>query len=424
MTDINDIPEADWVCYDAECNFCSRWAERLRTTLVRHGFKLVPLQAIEACARLNLPERDLLKEMRVLTRAGGVIGGADAVIYLARRIRWARGVCLVSRFPGMRPVMRAIYRFIAKRRHCTSQTCEIKRFHERAISKSGTLAAWAPLPILTASALIGGRHFPGWAYMWTIALAQFAGCKWLTFWPPFIESQRPRYRRAIAYLFAWPGMNAEKFLKTGEFIEKPGLREWIGAVANLAFGAALVWCLARMALPAGQLAAGWVGMIGLVFVLHFGLFRFLSLAWQTAGINVQSLMRNPVLSRSVAEFWGRRWNAGFHELANRFLFRALRRRIGAKAATMFVFFASGIVHELVISVPARGGYGLPTFYFLVQGACILFERTQFGRRCGLRRGWRGWLFTLLATAGPAFWLFHPPFVLNVLVPFLKTIRAI
>jgi len=79
---------------------------------------------------------------------------------------------------------------------------------------------------------------------------------------------------------------------------------------------------------------------------------------------------------------------------------------------------------VVISFPARAGYGLPSAYFAVQAVGMLVERSAFGRRLGLGAGWRGWLFTFLCAAGPAFWLFHPPFVHRVILPFLQTIGAI
>jgi hypothetical protein len=90
---------------------------------------------------------------------------------------------------------------------------------------------------------------------------------------------------------------------------------------------------------------------------------------------------------------------------------------------MLAFLVSGLLHDFVISVPARGGYGLPTLYFLLQGAGVLFEHTKFARHCGLGHGIRGWLFTLLVTAGPAFWLFHPPFIHRVILPMLHAIGA-
>ncbi len=91
---------------------------------------------------------------------------------------------------------------------------------------------------------------------------------------------------------------------------------------------------------------------------------------------------------------------------------------------MLTFAGSGLLHDLVISVPARGGYGLPTAYFLLQGAGLLFERSRIGLRLGLRRGPWGRPYALVVAAAPAFWLFHPPFVLHVIVPFMRTLGAI
>jgi len=132
----------------------------------------------------------------------------------------------------------------------------------------------------------------------------------------------------------------------------------------------------------------------------------------------------PIAAKSLGEFWGVRWNRGFNDLAHQYIFDPARRKIGASWATMLAFLASGLVHELVISVPARGGYGLPTLYFLLQGCGLLAERSRLGRRARLRRGLRGRLFALTIAAGPAYWLFHPPFVLRVIVPMLRDIHAL
>jgi hypothetical protein len=171
------------------------------------------------------------------------------------------------------------------------------------------------------------------------------------------------------------------------------------------------------------LAAGWVGMAGAMFVLHFGTFHWIALFWRSRGVDAAPIMRRPIRSTSLAEFWGRRWNAGFHALASRFTFTPLRSRVSVAGATLFAFLVSGLIHELVISVPVRSGYGLPTAYFLLQGAAVLFERSPLGRGIGLARGWRGWVFTLTVTAGPAFWLFPPPFVRLVTLPMLDVMGA-
>jgi D-alanyl-lipoteichoic acid acyltransferase DltB (MBOAT superfamily) len=164
-------------------------------------------------------------------------------------------------------------------------------------------------------------------------------------------------------------------------------------------------------------------MAGVVLLLHFGAFHLLSLGWRTVGVNAAPVMQTPLRSHSLAEFWGRRWNTAFHELATRFTFRPLRRMVGGPRATVLVFLLSGLIHELVISVPAHGGYGLPTGYFLLQGLGVAGERTRLGRRIGLARGTRGWLFTFAVAAAPAFWLFPPSFVRRVILPMLAFIGA-
>jgi len=157
---------------------------------------------------------------------------------------------------------------------------------------------------------------------------------------------------------------------------------------------------------------------------HFGSFHVVALLWRRAGVDAVPIMDKPLLSASLSEFWGRRWNLGFRQLGHEWIFQPLHRKLGVARAGFLVFVLSGLIHDLVISVPARGGYGLPTAYFVLQGAGVALERSQFGRRLGLRGGVTGWVFMALLTAGPAFWLFHPPFLRNVVLPFMRVMHAI
>lgn len=257
--------------------------------------------------------------------------------------------------------------------------------------------------------------------MWAIAFALFIGCKWLTWWQASIPGV-PLWRN-VAYLFFWVGMDAREFLDVRRHAVKPRARAWLPPLLRLMSGAWLLWVLV-LALPASQvLPKGWIGMMGVILILHFGLFDLLALTWQTVGVAAAPLMNTPIKSRSLAEFWGRRWNSAFNRLVHDLVFRPLHRRIGAAPATMLAFLASGLVHDLILSVPARAGYGLPTAYFILQGAGLLVERSAVGRRLGLGRGWRGRVFTILVTAPPAFWLFNPAFVRNVILPMLHAIGA-
>lgn len=134
-------------------------------------------------------------------------------------------------------------------------------------------------------------------------------------------------------------------------------------------------------------------------------------------------MNRPLASVHVGEFWGRRWNTAFRDLTHRFLFRPMTAKLGPRWAIAAGFLFSGLVHDLVISIPARGGYGGPTSFFTIQGMALLIERSRIGAIAGLGRGWRGWLFTMLVLAVPAYALFHPPFVKNVIVPFMRALGA-
>jgi alginate O-acetyltransferase complex protein AlgI len=164
-------------------------------------------------------------------------------------------------------------------------------------------------------------------------------------------------------------------------------------------------------------------MVGIILLLHFGTFDLLALAWRRAGYRVTPLMNGPTRAASVGNFWGVRWNRGFNTLARRFLHQPLAARFDRSVAVLGVFTVSGLVHDFVITVPAGGGYGLPTAYFVLQGLALLFERSGAGRRLKLGGGLRGRLYALLIIAGPAFWLFPPVFVQRVILPMLHAIGA-
>ena len=283
--------------------------------------------------------------------------------------------------------------------------------------KRNALARWAPLLLLPPLAGFALAHAPAWALMWGLAYALFFGCKWATLLGAGETLRRTSFTRILAYLFAWPGMDADAFLGRRTRVTRANWREWFAAIAKPVSGGILLFAVARhfAHLP---LLAGWIGMVGAILLLHFGLFHLLALAFRRAGIDVKPIMNAPLRSRSVAEFWGTRWNLGFHELANELVFRPSVGRLGVAGALMLTFFASGVVHELVITVPARGGYGLPTLYFVLQGLGLLIERRIPRRRRLARR-----VFTLAVVGLPAVILFPPPFVLNVFVPFMRAIGA-
>jgi Membrane bound O-acyl transferase family len=282
---------------------------------------------------------------------------------------------------------------------------------------------WLPIAVLPLTAVACRNLVPPWVFMWVLSFAIYLSLKWVTWWRARERIAHPAWRSA-AYLLAWPGMDAGAFLDASQRVPPPAPTTWLSGIFETILGAILLWVVARSVPQANSLLRGWVGMLGLILLLHFGTFRIVALLWQSLGIKAKTIMSAPLRSTSLGEFWGKRWNLGFRQLSHELIFRPMHRKLGAEAAGFLVFVVSGLIHDLVISLPARGGYGLPTIYFLLQGMGMTVEHSQFGKRLGLAQGVRGWCFMMVFLTAPVFWLFHPPFVLRVILPFMQAIHAL
>jgi predicted DCC family thiol-disulfide oxidoreductase YuxK len=116
-----------WVFFDRDCSICTGLAQRFRSTFEKRGFGLAALQDPRVAALLGLPPDQLLREMRVLTTKGKVYGGAEAVVYLARRIWWAWPLYAAAQLPGVSRILGGGYRWFAEHRPCSSSMCSVAR---------------------------------------------------------------------------------------------------------------------------------------------------------------------------------------------------------------------------------------------------------------------------------------------------------
>jgi hypothetical protein len=117
------------------------------------------------------------------------------------------------------------------------------------------------------------------------------------------------------------------------------------------------------------------------------------------GYRVAPLLDAPYRSRSLAEFWGRRWNRSAAPSLRRVLFMPLASH--PHLALIVPFLVSGIVHDLVINVPAAIAcdvnlLGSMTGYFLIQALGVWVDRLWF------ERGWvrRTLLWTVVLMPAP------------------------
>src|SRR5262245_40139834 len=93
-----------------------------------------------------------------------------------------------------------------------------------------------------------------WVLMWLLAIAIFAACKWLT-WRSANTALVPMHVQ-LAYLLAWPGLDAPAFFVDRAPHAVPSLGEWCFALAKMLLGAALFWGLARQF--SNVLVQGWI----------------------------------------------------------------------------------------------------------------------------------------------------------------------
>ena len=270
------------------------------------------------------------------------------------------------------------------------------------------------------------EHFPRWIGMWIIVMQVFIGAKILS-WRGFTYTgrhNRQRLRTACYYHLLWCGLNPQQFLNQA-VKHQARRRQLISSLVMICLGLALLFLLIPYLPNKPQhipdWARAWIGMIGMSCFVHFGILQLLALCWQRLGYYARPIMNSPLLPHSIADFWGKRWNTAFHDLTYQHIYKGSIPFIGTKAAVGVAFLFSGLVHEIVVSLPAGGGYGLPTLYFLIQGVAVLLCRSPFGKSIHLDHGLNGWLFAACVLLIPVPLLFHHAFLNHIVLPLLEAL---
>jgi lipase maturation factor 1 len=118
-------PREGWILYDGECGFCFRWVHFWEKVVGRRGFALRGLQSAAADGSLQIPPENLLDDIRVLTCTGKLESGADAYLYLARRIWWAWPFYAIFSLPGFNWLLWRGYRWFNRNRYRISRHCQL-----------------------------------------------------------------------------------------------------------------------------------------------------------------------------------------------------------------------------------------------------------------------------------------------------------
>ncbi|KAK3432586.1 hypothetical protein EUGRSUZ_D00093 [Eucalyptus grandis] len=136
------------------------------------------------------------------------------------------------------------------------------------------------------------------------------------------------------------------------------------------------------------------------------------------GVELEPQFREPYLSSSLQDFWGKRWNLMVTNILRLTVYEPVHnaasavvgRKWASLLAVMAAFLVSGLLHELIFFYMGRMK---PTWevmwFFVIHGACLVVE-VMVKRKCGtkwrLPRALTG-LMTVTFVMVTASWLFFP-----------------
>jgi len=159
-----------------------------------------------------------------------------------------------------------------------------------------------------------------------------------------------------------------------------------------------------------------VMLVGLSFILHFGILNLSTASWRFSGVDVKELFRSPYKATSLKEFWGKRWNMAFSEMTAMVIYKPLKIKYGIELAMITSFLVSGMLHEIAISFPVKMGYGLPFLYFVLHGLAMYAEGnvSLVKKITSHSIASHIWVFAWLILPMPL--LFHHVFIVEVVEP--------
>ncbi len=96
--------------------------------------------------------------------------------------------------------------------------------------------------------------------------------------------------------------------------------------------------------------------------------------YRAAGVIVPRQHVLPIVSRSVQEFWGKRWNRAVGGWLRMHCFLPFARRRQIRTGFVAAFCASAVFHAYFTWVAVGAGMALAmVIFFLIQGGCVLLE---------------------------------------------------
>ena len=126
---------------------------------------------------------------------------------------------------------------------------------------------------------------------------------------------------------------------------------------------------------AGHWALRWGGGAVFAYCVPDAVVSFCTFVHRAVGVVMPPVHRAPILSRSLQEFWGERWNLVVHGWLARHCFFPLARRRSPQLGVAAAFGASTALHAwLALVVVGAGAAVTMGSFFVVQGVLVLVQR--------------------------------------------------
>jgi alginate O-acetyltransferase complex protein AlgI len=223
------------------------------------------------------------------------------------------------------------------------------------------------------------------------------------------------------FALSWFGMRPILFEK----LKSPPLHKtayfFIKGISRILIGVVFIFLAHIISL---EILAHLLRLVGLSFILHFGILNISTGVWRKMGVDVKELFIAPYQSKSLKEFWGKRWNMAFSEMTALIVYKPLKTKWGVHAAMFISFLISGVLHEIAISFPVNAGYGSPLLYFLIHGVLMYLENKILWIKKITQQ-------TILSRLWVYFWLiipmpllFHEKFMNQIVKPICNLILTI
>lgn len=153
---------------------------------------------------------------------------------------------------------------------------------------------------------------------------------------------------------------------------------------------------------AARLAVRWSAGVVFVYTAVETVVALVILLYGLLGIDPRPLHDDPIRSRTITEFWSRRWNRAVHRFLKQTIFAPVARRGHIELGLVLTFLMSAFIH-FAFMLPAVGFFwaGMMGAFFVIQLPFLWAERALAVNRWPALFA-RAWTLSLLLASSPLF----------------------